>query len=77
MPYGPHLGARASCSSRTTHQTSPRKITTSSIVDSPDTLNRQNNSVPSSKPAESQATPGSNKRRARKKTSVMTARNRS
>ncbi len=58
MPNGPHLGARASCSSSTTHQTSPRKITISSIVDSPDTLNRQNSSVPSSRAGREPGHPG-------------------
>ena len=76
MPDGPHLGARTSCSSRTTHQANPRKIISSSIVDSPDTLNRHSSSVPSIRPAESHATPGSNRRRARKNTSAMAARNR-
>jgi hypothetical protein len=38
-----------------THQASPRKITSSSIVDKPDTLNRQSNSEPRTSNAESHA----------------------
>ena len=51
------------------------KTRISSIVDSPDTLNRQNNSLPSSNPPESQATLASNKCRASRKVRTTIARN--
>ena len=47
----------------------------SSIVESPETEKRQSNSVPNSKPPDSQATRASNKDRARKKVTKTAAKN--
>ena len=54
------------------HHVSPKKMIISNIVDRPDTLNRQNNSQPSTRMAESQATLASNNFRARKNVSTTT-----
>ena len=67
--------SRAPCSNNTRHQTTPTKISTSNIVESPDVLKRQNNSVPRNTVAESQATVASNKRRVRKNTSTPETKN--
>src|SRR5207247_8533246 len=68
--------SRAACSIKTRHQNSPRKITTSKMVESPETLNRQNKSEPANTSAEIQATVASNRRRARRNTSTIATTNR-
>src|ERR1043166_47280 len=72
----PHFGSTASLSNSVRLQTSTIKISISSIVERPDTLKRQNNSVPNNNNAESQATEGSNNCRAQKNTLTIRARNR-
>src|ERR1044071_1200174 len=63
------------CSSiRSKAHASPRKIKTKSMVDNPEMLKRQKDSVPKKIPAEIQAVTGSNKRRARKKRITTDAR---
>src|SRR6266850_1718715 len=66
----PQRGSRPCSSISTRHQASVMKISNSSIVDKPDTLKRQNNSVPKKRAAEVQAIIGSKSLRARKKSST-------
>src|SRR5947207_1304395 len=63
--------SRDSCSIRTEKQNNPRNATTSRMGEIPDTLNRQNKSVPARINAEVQATYASNSRRASRKTSTI------
>ena len=65
---GPHFSSRVFCSRRIRHQTTPKKRTTSTMVDSPEALKRQNKSVPARIAAEAHPTAVSNKRAARRKT---------